>query len=83
MKDTNPVHVPVPVFVAKDIAEKYGKSIVIINSFDPVSGLLHTTTYGKSFVDKEWAAVAGDITAKAIGADLEGKTTYEDFRKKI
>jgi len=73
---------PVPVAVAKDIAEGHDKSIVIILSWDPVHGLLHTTTYGVSPIDKQWAAEGGDIAAKALGADFDRLKTYEDFRNK-
>lgn len=72
---------PVPVEAARELADKYDKSIVLIWSWDPVHGLLHTTTYGKSLQEKHWAAQGGEIAAKALGAIMTEKEVYEDFRK--
>ncbi len=72
---------PVPVKAAKEIAEKYDKAIVIINTWDTKHGLLHTTTYGVSQEQKHQAAKGGDISAKALGADMPRSNFYEDFRK--
>jgi hypothetical protein len=76
-----PEYIEVPVFVAKEIAEVYRKSQVIISSWDSEHGLLHTTTYGKEAFDKESAAAAGEICAKALGSDLSKKKEFEDFHK--
>ena len=73
-------YIPVPVEAAKHIAKLYQKSIVVIMCYDPVHGLTHTTTYGVSAFDKENAATAGDICAKALGSDLSKRQTFEDFR---
>lgn len=72
-------YIPVPVEAAKEISEKYGKAIVIINTWDTEHGLLHTTTFGASPEQKQQAAVGGDISAAALGADLLKKNTYEDL----
>lgn len=72
---------PVPVSTAREIAEKYDKAIVIINTWDTTHGLLHTTTFGVSQEQKEQAAIGGDISAKALGADMPRADFYEDFRK--
>lgn len=72
---------PVPVKVAMDIAKGFDKSIVVINAWDPVYGLLHTTTFGVEERDKQWAAQAGEITAVALGAGLDKAKYYENFRK--
>lgn len=76
-------YTPVPVAAAKEIAEKFSKAIVIINTWDTEHGLLHTTTYGVSEVQKHQAAKGGDIAAKALGADMPRANFYEDFRKEI
>lgn len=72
---------PVSVAAAKQIAEKFDKAIVIINCWDTTHGVLHTTTYGVSKEQKHQAAVGGDISAKALGAEMPRKNAYEDFRK--
>lgn len=74
-------YIPVPVKAAKEIAEKYDKAIVIVNTWDTTNGLLHTTTYGASEAQKLQAAKGGDIAAKALGADMPRADFYEDFRK--
>jgi hypothetical protein len=73
-------YIPVPVEAAKAIAEQYGKSIVIVFSHDPVYDLLHTTTYGTDPQNKAWAAQGGEIATKALGAVVELKTDFEDYR---
>jgi hypothetical protein len=70
---------PVPVEAAKQIAEHYDKDMVVILSYDSVHEMTHTTTYGKTAFDKENAAAAGEICAKAIGSDLSRKQIFEDF----
>lgn len=74
-------YAPVPVSVAREIAKKYSKAIVIINTWDTTHGLLHTTTYGESVEQKHQAASGGDIAAKALGADMPRANYSEDFRK--
>lgn len=74
-------YLPVPVAVAKEIATRFKKAIVIINTWDTEHGLLHTTTYGESEKQKHQAAIGGDIAAKALGADMPRADFYEDFRK--
>jgi hypothetical protein len=76
-------YTPVPVEAAKAIAEKYEKDIVIVNSWDTTHGLLHTTTFGVSEEQKHQAAVGGEVAATALGADLNRKDIYEDFRREI
>lgn len=72
---------PIPTAVAKQIAERYNKSIVIICAFDPEHGMLHTTTYGASEQDKALAADGGEIAAKALGTMPDQATFYENYRK--
>lgn len=71
---------PVPVSSAEAIAEEYGKSIVIIFAHDPAFGLVHTTTYGVTPNDKQWAAQGGVIATRALGALPELATEFEDYR---
>jgi hypothetical protein len=73
---------PIPVAEARTIAEIYDKSIVIIFAWDPVFGMIHTTTFGRSEQEKHWAAEGGEIATRALGALPELKTTFEDFRVK-
>lgn len=70
---------PVPVSVAKDIAERFGKSSVVILCYEPATERTFTTTYGVTPFDKENAAAAGSICAKALGSDLSRKQVFEDF----
>lgn len=77
MSDT---YLPVPVDVAREISNRFEKSIVVIISFDEAHQLTHTTTYGKRAADKIVAAEWGEKFTEASGADLSSKTNYEDFR---
>lgn len=70
----------IPVKEARNISDKYAKAIVIINTWDTQFGLLHTTTYGVSEVQKHQAAKGGEIAAKALNADLDLANYYQDFR---
>jgi voltage-gated potassium channel Kch len=74
-------YTPVPVQAAREIAEKYEKSHVIINTWDSVHGLLHTTTYGVTEQQKHQAAIGGEKAAIALGADLGKADKFEDFRR--
>lgn len=56
------------------------KDVVVIVSYDHASGLVHTTTYGRSAADKVTAAQLGEMLARATGADLSRAKTFEDFR---
>jgi hypothetical protein len=71
---------PIPVHVAKQIADHYEKSQVVIVAVDPVHDLTHTTTYGVSADDKVESALLGDWCAALIGCDVGKRTNYEDFR---
>ncbi len=73
-------YVPIPAVAAKEIADRYQKSIVIIFAHDPVHGLVHTTTYGVREQDKEWAAIGGEIATRALGGMPEAGTCFEDYR---
>jgi|SRR5579863_5050598 len=71
---------PIPVEDAKALAERYQKSIVIIFAWDPAHGLIHTTTYGFSEQDKDWAAKGGEIATAALGGVVPAKIDFEDYR---
>lgn len=75
-------YVMIPVGAARDVAEKYRKSMVVINAWDSVYGCLHTTTYGVSADQKAMAADAGTITARALNPELLHKNVqcFEDYR---
>ncbi len=76
-----PEYCEIPVHVAKSIAETFQKDQVIILAFDAEHQLTHTTTYGKTAVDKENAAAAGELLSKTLGCDLGKKVEYEDFHR--
>lgn len=69
-----PDYLPVPVEAAKEIAERYSKAMVVILCWDTEHHLLHTTTYGRSALEKQNAAAVGEICTRAVGADMS-----EDF----
>lgn len=73
-------YIAVPVSAAAEIAERFGKSMVIINAWDPTFDVLHTTTYGVTAEDKIRAADGGRIAAKALDADLLQAHVFQDFR---
>ncbi len=73
-------YVPVPVEAAARIATDYAKSIVIIWAWDPVAGVIHTTTYGTGAKEKQWAAVGGELGTKALGGALELAAHFQDYR---
>jgi hypothetical protein len=75
-----PKDLPFPVKVARQIADLYGKDIVIIFGANHATGMTHTATYGRSPQDKITAAELGPIVAKACGTDVSQSTSFEDFR---
>lgn len=70
----------VPVSVAKEISDNFDKSMVVIAAWDPVFGMLHTTTFGRTDQEKEWAAKAGEMVTQVLGADPAQAIRHEDFR---
>jgi hypothetical protein len=75
-----PEYNPVPVETARRVGDEFGKSIVIINAWDPVHGKLHTTTWGRSGDEKGWAALGGQRTAQVLGAVPDLGEIYQDYR---
>ena len=74
-------YVPVPVAAAREVAERYAKSVVVITSFDRAHATVHTTTYGVEPADKIAAANLGDKIAQQVCGDgIDRQTRYEDFR---
>lgn len=69
---------PVPVAAAKEIADNFGKGIVVILAVDQAHGLVHTTTYGSSEADKTVAALLGNHMAAQV-SDLAQAKTFEDL----
>ncbi len=78
--EESPAYKPIPSVEARILAEKYDKSIVILWAWDPVYGLLHTTTYGVSQQEKDWAAKGGEIATAALGGQVPARIEYEDYR---
>lgn len=74
-------HPGIPVEEAKRIAEKFGKTHVVITAYDRREQMTYTATYGVEAQDKVEAARMGEIFAGAAGCDLSKSTMYEDFRK--
>lgn len=72
---------PVPVSSARDIANAFGKQIVVIVAVDRVHGQVHTTTYGKEAFDKIAAAELGQVLAEAAGGFTPAAHCFEDFRQ--
>lgn len=75
-----PDYLPVPVEAAKRIADEFRKNIVIILSWSKEHGHLHTTTFGVSPEEKQWAAQGGEIASRALGSVVNKSTTFEDYR---
>ncbi|MGD9644286.1 MAG: hypothetical protein AB7U73_01150 [Pirellulales bacterium] len=71
----------IPVHVAKQIADHFDKSIVVILAYDQAFLHTHTTTYGRDATDKIAAAQWGEVCTNAVGADIRERTDFEDFRK--
>jgi hypothetical protein len=57
----------IPIQTAKNIGESFGYTHVIITAFDNETGITSVTTWGKSQVDCEQAAVGGNFIKKALG----------------
>ena len=57
----------IPVSDAKRIAEAHGYDQVVVWAWDKASGRQHVTTYGKTVLDCEQAAIAGNNVKRAAG----------------
>ncbi|MBX3396536.1 MAG: hypothetical protein KF841_14335 [Phycisphaerae bacterium] len=77
-----PGYKSVPVAVAKEIAEKHDKDIVIIVCFQQEPAIFHGTSYGRSVRDKVLAADMIERCMVAAGAEPETRKMNEDFRFK-
>jgi hypothetical protein len=56
-----------PIKAAKDLAQKYGQSQVILVTWDDKDNLIHTVSYGKTLKDCEQAAIGANKVRKALG----------------
>jgi hypothetical protein len=56
-----------PIQAAKDLAEKYNQSQVILVTWDKDDGLIHTVSYGVSLRDCEQAALGANMVRMALG----------------
>lgn len=74
----NDEYVPVPVAAAKEIADNFGKAVVVIIAWDREHSLIHTTTYGETDLEKKSAAMLGDIFATQV-SDISKARTFEDL----
>lgn len=57
----------IPIAAAKRIAKDYDKDQVIIVTWDKEHGMMHVTTYGKSLIACEQAAIGGNLIKKTLG----------------
>lgn len=69
----------VPVEVARDVARRCDKAMVVIVAYDEVHNRRTVTTYGRSPEQKVAAAEFGDLLMTLDGADPSA-TRHEDFR---
>ena len=72
------VYKPIPVAVARSVAESHEKDIVVIMALDRENDRLDATTVGREPADKDIAAKWGEMFAERLGARVS--TWYEDFR---
>ena len=56
-----------PIRAAKEVARKYGQSQVILITFDPVSKLTHTVSYGQTLADCKNAADVANNLRRQLG----------------
>ena len=77
------VYIPIPVEAVAELGRRYGKNIVVVNGWDATHGVLHTTTWGDAPIEKHHAAIAGELTARSLRADLDDVTRFEDYRLRI
>lgn len=72
-------YTPVPVAAARQIADEFDKSVVIIFAIDAQHDRSHMTTYGRTAEQKAWSAHLGDEVARIISGS-EKREVYEDYR---
>jgi len=73
-------YIPVGVARAQAIADECEKDVVVIVSFDRAFDLLHTTTFGRTPIDKDSAAALGELLSTAAGGENGLAKFFEDFR---
>jgi len=74
-------YVPVPVSVAKEVAERCDKQIIIILAWNRPSDMCHLTSYGESPTEKDTAAAFADKLRDMLADDPSAATVFEDFRE--
>jgi len=78
-RGANACYTAVPVDAAREIAEKYDKSMVIISAYDPAFNRTHSVSFGVKADDKETAANISEQCVKFLLGDTEGDT-HQDYR---
>lgn len=74
-------YVPIPTTVAREIAEKFAKQVVVILGVDYAQDRTHVTTYGINADHKAVAAAMGLLCFKAVSdKDAVPLEKFEDFR---
>lgn len=71
---------PIAVDVAREIAERHGKDMLLILAYDHATRTTNSVTWGRSPQDKEIAVDAANRCVKTLGGDLETERTHEDYR---
>lgn len=56
-----------PISALKKLAKEFDKDQVIVLAWDKTTGVTHVTTYGKSIVDCEQAAIGGNRIKAFMG----------------
>lgn len=61
----------IPVSAAREIADRYGRSIVLVIAFDPASGHLDCASYSRSGLDKGRAAGIALAVVQAVREETD------------
>lgn len=75
---STPEYQPIPVEIAKHIADRFDKNTVVIVALDETHNCTHFTTYGVTAHNKVQAAAMAESINNILGAG-EKIATFEDF----
>ena len=78
-RKTKDLYKPIPVDAARQIADDYGKDIMLFVGWDSVTNTTNIVTWGREPGHKTAAAAGGDTIRKAL--KLEDAQAHEDFRR--
>lgn len=74
---------PIPIETAKQLAEQYGMSQILIVAWQRQPAATHVTTFGVTADDKVRAAQAGDLLCKHMLLYDVNRTVHADFRREF